>query len=44
MSANLENSAVATGLLRREKRSQGEISITSDMPMTPHLWQKAKSN
>ena len=27
-----------------ESRSQGEISITSDMPMTPHLWQKAKSN
>ena len=22
----------------------GEISITSDMQMTPHLWQKAKRN
>ena len=22
----------------------GEISITSDMQMTPHLWQKAKKN
>ena len=23
---------------------QGEISITSDMQMTPHLWQKVKKN
>ena len=22
----------------------GEISVTSDMQMTPHLWQKAKKN
>ena len=25
-----------------ESRLQGEISITSDMQMTPPLWQKAK--
>ena len=22
----------------------GEISVTSDMQMTPHLWQKVKKN
>ena len=27
-----------------ESRLQGEISTTSDMQMTPPLWQKAKSN
>ena len=27
-----------------ESRLQGEISITSDMQMTPPLWQKAKKN
>ena len=27
-----------------ESRMPGEISITSDMPMTPLLWQKAKKN
>ena len=27
-----------------ESRFQGEISITSDMPMTPPLWQKVKRN
>ena len=27
-----------------ESRLQGEISITSDMLMTPHLWQKVKKN
>ena len=27
-----------------EIRLPGEISITSDMQMTPHLWQKAKKN
>ena len=27
-----------------ESRLQGEISITSDMQITPHLWQKAKKN
>ena len=27
-----------------ESRLQGEISITSDMPMTPPLWQKVKRN
>ena len=27
-----------------ETRSLGEISITSDMQMTPPLWQKAKKN
>ena len=26
-----------------ESRLQGEISITSDMQMTPPLWQKAKN-
>ena len=27
-----------------ESRLQGEISITSDIQMTPPLWQKAKRN
>ena len=27
-----------------ELRLWGEISITSDMQMTPHLWQKEKKN
>ena len=27
-----------------ESRFQGEISITPDMQMTPHLWQKAKNS
>ena len=27
-----------------ESRLPGEISITSDMEMTPPLWQKVKSN
>ena len=27
-----------------ESRLSGEISITSDMQMTPHLWQKANKN
>ena len=27
-----------------ESRLPGEISITSDMQMTPMLWQKAKKN
>ena len=27
-----------------ESRSSGEISITSDMQMTPPLWQKVKRN
>ena len=26
-----------------ESRLLGEISITSDMPMTPPLWQKVKN-
>ena len=26
-----------------KSRLLGEISITSDMQMTPHLWQKAKN-
>ena len=26
-----------------ESRLLGEISITSDMQMTPHLWQKMKN-
>ena len=30
--------------LKLESRLPGEISITSDMQMTPHLWQKAKRN
>ena len=29
---------------QEESRLLGEISITSDMQMTPHLWQKAKRN
>ena len=29
---------------RSESRWLGEISITSDMKMTPPLWQKAKRN
>ena len=27
-----------------ESRLQGEISVTSDMQMTPHLWQEVKRN
>ena len=27
-----------------ESRFPGEISVTSDMQMTPHLWQKLKRN
>ena len=27
-----------------ESRFAGEISITSDRQITPHLWQKAKKN
>ena len=27
-----------------ESRLLGEISITSDMQMTPHLWQKSRKN
>ena len=27
-----------------ESRLQGEISVTSDMQMTPPLWQKVKKN
>ena len=30
--------------LKQKSRMQGEISITSDMQMTPLLWQKAKRN
>ena len=29
---------------RKKKRLLGEISITSDMQMTPTLWQKEKKN
>ena len=29
---------------KRESRLLGEISITSDMQMTPPLWQKEKKN
>ena len=29
--------------LKLESRLQGEISITSDVRMTPHLWQKVKN-
>ena len=32
------------GLDEAQAGLQGEISITSDMQMTPPLWQKAKSN
>ena len=31
------------GLDKLESRLPGEISITSDMQMTPSLWQKAKN-
>ena len=35
-----------TGLMKHklDSRLQGEISITSDMQMTPPLWQKVKKN
>ena len=29
---------------KQESRLPGEISMTSDMQMKPHLWQKAKRN
>ena len=32
------------GWMKLESRLLGEISITSDMQMTPPLWQKAKKN
>ena len=32
------------GKHKLESRLPGEISITSDMQMTPHLWQKVKRN
>ena len=32
------------GWMRLESRLLGEISITSDMQMTPPLWQKVKNN
>ena len=35
---NLKNKAT------KKKRLLGEISITSDMQITPPLWQKAKRN
>ena len=31
-------------LIKLESRLPGEISITSDMHMTPPLWQKVKKN
>ena len=31
-------------MLKLESKLSGEISITSDMQMTPHLWKKAKKN
>ena len=31
-------------IMRNESRLPGEISITSDMQMTPPLWQKVKRN
>ena len=30
--------------VKLESRLPGEISIISDMQMTPHLWQKVKKN
>ena len=33
-----------TKYIKLESRLLGEISITSDMQMTPHLWQKVKKN
>ena len=32
------------GWMKLESRLQGEVSITSDMQMTPPFWQKAKMN
>ena len=32
------------GWIKLELRLQGKISITSDMQMTPPLWQKVKKN
>ena len=31
-------------MLKLKSRLPGEISVTSDMQMTPPLWQKAKKN
>ena len=31
-------------IIKLESRLMGEISITSDMQMTPPLWQKVKKN
>ena len=38
----MQNARLDKGKL--ESRLPGEISITSDMQMTPSLWQKAKKN
>ena len=42
--AGLDEAQVEIKIARRKKRLPGEISITSDMLMTPPLWQKAKKN
>ena len=38
----MQNAELDEGQL--ESRLPGEISITSDMQMTPNLWQKVKNN
>ena len=42
--AGLEEAQAGIKISGRKKRLLGEISITSDMQMTPPLWQKVKRN
>ena len=42
--ARLEETQAGIKIAGRKKRLLGEISITSDMQMTPPLWQKVKRN
>ena len=40
----MRNAGLEETLEKLESRLLGEISITSDMQMTPPLWQKVKRN
>ena len=39
-----KKTAIWEAIVKLESRLPGEISITSDMQMTPPLWQKMKKN
>ena len=42
--ATREAQSTSLEMHKLESRLPGDIAITSDMQMTPHLWQKAKKN